>query len=57
MLHPFVLPDWRLGRDIGLVLDYALFLEEQGYTVRLGTFCERALTPRNLLLDAVKRKR
>ena len=48
---------FRRPLELWLVLDYALFLEEQGYTVRLGTFCERALTPRNLLLDAVKRKR
>ena len=32
-----------------------MFLEEQGYDVRLGTFCERQLTPRNLLIDAEKR--
>jgi len=30
-----------------------VFLEEQGYRVRLGTFCDRQLTPRNLMLDAV----
>ncbi|XKH02023.1 SAM-dependent methyltransferase [Marinobacter nauticus] len=47
---------FRRPLELWLVLDYALFLEEQGYTVRLGTFCERALTPRNLLLDAVKPK-
>ena len=35
-----------------LVLDRALFLQEQGYTVRLGTFCETSLTPRNVLLLA-----
>ena len=45
---------FRRPLELWLVLDYALFLEEQGYTVRLGTFCERALTPRNLLLDAVR---
>lgn len=45
----------HLGRrplELWLLLDYAVFLEEQGYGVRLGEFCERALTPRNLLLDA-----
>lgn len=43
---------FRRPLECWLVLDYALFLQEQGYEVRLGTFCERRLTPRNLLLDA-----
>lgn len=43
---------FRRPLELWLVLDYALFLEEQGYRVRLGTFCPRRLTPRNLLLDA-----
>lgn len=43
---------FRRPLELWLVLDYALYLEEQGYRVRLGTFCERQLTPRNLLLDA-----
>ncbi|ROT99788.1 methyltransferase [Marinobacter sp. R17] len=43
---------FRRPLELWLVLDYALYLEEQGYTVTLGTFCERHLTPRNLLLDA-----
>ncbi|MCK7547687.1 methyltransferase [Marinobacter koreensis] len=45
---------FRRPLELWLVLDYAVFLEEQGYEVRLGTFCERALTPRNLLVDAVR---
>lgn len=45
---------FRRPLELWLVLDYAVFLEEEGYEVRLGTFCERSLTPRNLLLDAVK---
>lgn len=45
---------FRRPLELWLVLDYALFLEEQGYRVRLGTFCERNLTPRNLMLDAVR---
>jgi len=44
---------FRRPLELWLVLDYAVFLEEQGYRVRLGTFCERSLTPRNLLIDAV----
>lgn len=45
---------FRRPLELWLVLDYAIFLEEQGYRVRLGHFCARSLTPRNLLLDAVK---
>lgn len=44
---------FRRPLELWLVLDYAIYLEEQGYRVRLGSFCERALTPRNLLIDAV----
>ncbi|MFJ7796943.1 methyltransferase [Pseudomonas sp. NPDC096950] len=43
---------FRRPLELWLVLDRALFLTEQGYTVRLGTFCETPLTPRNLLLLA-----
>ncbi|PYC15332.1 SAM-dependent methyltransferase [Pseudomonas jessenii] len=43
---------FRRSLELWLNLDRALFLEEQGYTVRLGTFCDTPLTPRNLLLLA-----
>ena len=43
---------FRRPLELWLVLDRALFLEEQGYSVRLGTFCDYPLTPRNLLLLA-----
>ncbi|MFZ5937946.1 methyltransferase [Pseudomonas sp. HS6-2] len=43
---------FRRPLELWLVLDRALFLEEQGYTVRLGTFCDYPLTPRNMLLLA-----
>lgn len=43
---------FRRPLELWLVLDRALFLTEQGYTVRLGTFCETPLTPRNFLLLA-----
>jgi hypothetical protein len=43
---------FRRPLELWLVLDRALFLEEKGYTVRLGTFCETPLTPRNFLLLA-----
>ncbi|WP_095120781.1 methyltransferase [Pseudomonas sp. Irchel s3f10] len=43
---------FRRPLELWLNLDRALFLEEQDYTVRLGTFCDTPLTPRNLLLLA-----
>ncbi|QXI20004.1 methyltransferase [Pseudomonas hamedanensis] len=43
---------FRRPLELWLNLDRALFLVEQGYNVRLGTFCEIPLTPRNLLLLA-----
>jgi len=45
---------FRRPLELWMALDYAVFLEEQGYRVRLGYFCARSLTPRNLLLDAVR---
>lgn len=43
---------FRRPLELWLVLDRALFLQQQGYQVRLGTFCPALLTPRNLLLLA-----
>ncbi|MDR0279611.1 MAG: SAM-dependent methyltransferase [Paucimonas sp.] len=43
---------FRRPLELWLVLDRALYLREQGYTVRLGTFCPHHLTPRNLMLLA-----
>ncbi|WP_420234041.1 methyltransferase [Pseudomonas sp. ABY48] len=43
---------FRRPLELWLVLDRALFLSQKGYEVRLGTFCETPLTPRNLLLLA-----
>ncbi|BBU42852.1 SAM-dependent methyltransferase [Pseudomonas putida] len=43
---------FRRPLEVWLVLDRALFLEEQGYNVRLGLFCDYPLTPRNLLILA-----
>ncbi|MCT8163280.1 MULTISPECIES: SAM-dependent methyltransferase [unclassified Pseudomonas] len=43
---------FRRPLELWLVLDHALFLEEQGYRVSLGLFCDYPLTPRNLLLLA-----
>ncbi|SEA69059.1 methyltransferase [Alkalimonas amylolytica] len=38
--------------ELWLLYDRALFLEQQGYQVELGTFCAPSLTPRNLMLRA-----
>ncbi|MFJ4385118.1 methyltransferase [Pseudomonas sp. NPDC089408] len=43
---------FRRPLELWLVLDRALFLEEQGYDVQLGLFCDYPLTPRNLLILA-----
>jgi hypothetical protein len=43
---------FRRPMELWLNLDRALFLAEQGYVVRLGTFCAPQVTPRNLLLLA-----
>jgi len=53
--HELVRHVFRRPLELWLVLDYAVFLEEQGYSVRFGHFCPRALTPRNLMLDATKK--
>ncbi|WP_083431886.1 methyltransferase [Atopomonas hussainii] len=45
---------FRRPLELWLLLDRALFLEEQGYRVQLGTFCPSSLTPRNALLLANK---
>ena len=38
--------------EVWLALDLAVRLENDGYSVSLGEFCERRLTPRNLLISA-----
>ena len=52
--HELVRHLFRRPLELWMVFDYALFLEEQGYRVRLGQFCDRSLTPRNLLLDGIR---
>ena len=39
-----------------LVLDRALCLQEAGYHIEIGYFCDSNLTPRNLLIRASKAK-
>lgn len=43
---------FRRPLEIWLLLDYAMFLGERGYRVQVGEFCEKSLTPRNVLLHA-----
>ena len=43
---------FRRPLELWLVLDRALYLSENGYDVQLGAFCDRHLTPRNLMLLA-----
>lgn len=43
---------FRRAIESWLVLDRALFLEENGYAVTIGTFCPPELTPRNLMITA-----
>jgi len=45
---------FRRPLELWLVLDRALFLQEQGYQVELSQFCSRELTPRNILIHAEK---
>ena len=43
---------FRRPLELWLVLDRALYLEEKGYEVQVGEFCDSHLTPRNLMLLA-----
>ncbi|WP_416886819.1 methyltransferase [Marinospirillum sp.] len=43
---------FRRPLELWLLLDYVLFLQEAGYQVHFSCFCERRLSPRNLLIDA-----
>jgi len=43
---------FRRALELWLVLDRALLLHENGYRVDVSIFCERVLTPRNVLITA-----
>ena len=45
---------FRQVLELWLVLDRALYLQESGYSVDVSRFCEREVTPRNLLISAFK---
>jgi len=43
---------FRRPLELWLALDRVLFLQERGAQVRLGAFCDKPVTPRNILIDA-----
>jgi hypothetical protein len=43
---------FRRPLELWLILDRALYLQQRDYHVRVGTFCDSHLTPRNLLILA-----
>ncbi|MDM7856750.1 methyltransferase [Thiopseudomonas acetoxidans] len=43
---------YRRALELWLLLDLALYLQEQGFSVKLGQFCVPELTPRNGLIIA-----
>lgn len=45
---------FRRALELWLVLDKAIYLEEQGYKVEVNEFCSKQITPRNILIQAVK---
>jgi hypothetical protein len=45
---------FRRPLEIWLALDRAIYLQEQGYEVSIEEFCDRSVTPRNLLIHGTK---
>ncbi|MFC1235092.1 methyltransferase [Vibrio sp. F74] len=45
---------FRRALELWLVYDRALFLQQNGYQVSVVEFCEREVTPRNIMIHAVK---
>ncbi|MBW3694625.1 methyltransferase [Vibrio sp. T187] len=45
---------FRRPLEIWLALDKAMYLQEQGYQVSISEFCEKRVTPRNILIHAHK---
>jgi len=43
---------FRRPIELWLALDRALLIQEQGYRVKVGTFCAHELTPRNVMIHA-----
>ncbi|MBI5330420.1 MAG: methyltransferase [Betaproteobacteria bacterium] len=46
---------FRRPLEVWLALDRAVFLERSGYHVAVRTFCDRRMTPRNVLISARKK--
>ena len=46
---------FRRPLELWLLLDRSLYLQAQGYQIRLGSFCAPQLSPRNLLLLAERK--
>ncbi|MBQ0783656.1 MAG: methyltransferase [Amphritea sp.] len=46
---------FRRPIELWLILDLVTDLEAHDYQIELGTFCDRAVTPRNIMLSARKR--
>lgn len=42
--------------EMWLVLDKALYLQQQGYQVQIHQFCDRKVTPRNIIVNAQRVK-
>lgn len=47
---------FRRAIELWLVFDRVLFLQEQGYAVEVAEFCDKVVTPRNVLIQAHKIK-
>ncbi len=43
---------FRRPLELWLILDRALFLQQQGYQIKISEFCDYQLTPRNILIQA-----
>ena len=43
---------FRRPLEMWLVYDRACFMEEEGYEVTVGTFCDKPVTPRNIMIHA-----
>lgn len=43
---------FKRALEMWLIYDKSLYLEEQGYSVKLSTFCDRSISPRNILIQA-----
>lgn len=48
---------FRPALEYWLILDRAMYLEESGYKVEIGKFCEKNLTPRNWMIRAERKQK